>query len=116
MTYEAEIQTDRMARRKVAGKEATRVTRLGTTEIASALRTAEKGARHRIDVITYFKGWNLTLVARRFGYDPKIPEQTVTLLDNVHLDRLFADQALIRRSPGGRVLPTLLEGEPDLTD
>ena len=116
MPYEAEIQTDRMARRTVAGKDPTRVTRLGTREIMAALRTDEKGKRFRVDIITYIKGWHLTLVARVYQRDGATPDKSVTLIDNVNIDRLFVDEPITRRSAAGRVLPALLQGEPDLTD
>lgn len=117
MAYEAEISTDRMHRHANAkGTTPTRVTRLGTTEIGAALRTDEKGKPYRVEIITYLKGWHVTLTARVFQSDANLPQKTVTLLDGVHLDRLFENQFLSRRSAGGQVLPALLPGEPDLTD
>lgn len=117
MAYEAEVLTDRMLRHaQTKGKDAPRVTRLGSQEVGSALRTQEKGSRNRVDILTYVKGWTLTLKAKLYRMDGSKPEQVVTLLENVSLDRLFQDQSLVRRSPGGRLLPALLPGEPDLID
>ena len=101
---------------KTKGKDTPRVTRLGSQEVGSALRTDEKGSRNRVDILTYIKGWTITIKAKLYRYDGTKPEQTVMLLEEVSLDRLFLDQPLLRRSAGGRVLPPLLPGEPDLTD
>lgn len=109
MAYEAEIKTDRTARRK------SKVTRLGW-QVYSILRTGSEHEPYHTEVHTQFYGNKVSFGVRVYAGDLTTPAKDLILLDKVNINELLSGTSTIRRTANGAAAPALIPGEPDLLD